>query len=145
MGRGLHQTLETLDGGRIGIGAISIGLAQAAIDAAIGYAKERETFGAPLVKHQAIQWMIADATTQIEAARLMIYRAAWLKDGGHFFSKESAMAKLLATEMAEQVCRNAIQILGAYGYSSEYPIERMYRETDDHRRGDQRDPADGDR
>jgi alkylation response protein AidB-like acyl-CoA dehydrogenase len=129
MGRGLHQTLEILDGGRIGIGAISIGLAQAAIDEAIGYAKERETFGVPLAKHQAIQWMIADAITQIEAARLLIYRAAWLKDCKQPFSKESAMAKLLATEMAEVVCRNAIQIFGAYGYSSDYPLERMYRDA----------------
>jgi alkylation response protein AidB-like acyl-CoA dehydrogenase len=128
-GRGLYQTLEVLDGGRIGIGAISIGLAQAAFDQAIAYARERVTFGVPLTKHQAIQWMIADAATQIEAARLMIYHAAWLKDSGEPFSKEASIAKLYASEMGEQVCRNAIQIHGAYGYSSEYPIERMYRDV----------------
>jgi alkylation response protein AidB-like acyl-CoA dehydrogenase len=128
-GRGLHQTLEVLDGGRIGIGAISLGLAQAALQEAIGYAKGRETFGVPLTQHQAIQWMIADAATQIEAARLLIYQAAWLKDCGESFSKEASIAKLFASEMAEQICRNAIQIHGAYGYSSEYPIERMYRDA----------------
>ncbi len=127
--RGLYQTLEVLDGGRIGIGAISIGLAEAALQEAIGYAKERETFGRPLTRHQAIQWMIADAATQIEAARLLIYQAAWLKDRGEPFAKEASIAKLFASEMGEQVCRNAIQIHGAYGYSSEYPIERMYRDA----------------
>ena len=129
VGRGLYQTLEVLDGGRIGIGAISIGLAQAALEEAIGYAKERETFGVPLTEHQAIQWMIADAATQIEAARLLIYQAAWLKDCGEPFSKEASIAKLFASEMAELVCRNAIQIHGGYGYSSEYPVERMYRDA----------------
>lgn len=129
VGRGLHQTLEVLDGGRIGIGAISLGLAQAALQEAIGYAKERETFGVPLTQHQAIQWMIADAATQIEAARLLIYQAAWLKDCGEPFSKEASIAKLFASEMAEQICRNAIQIHGAYGYSRDYPIERMYRDA----------------
>ena len=128
-GRGLHQTLEVLDGGRIGIGAISIGVAQAALQEAIGYAKERETFGVPLTQHQAIQWMVADSATQNEAARLLIYQAAWLKDCGEPFSKEASIAKLFASEIAEQVCRNAIQIHGAYGYSREYPIERMYRDA----------------
>jgi alkylation response protein AidB-like acyl-CoA dehydrogenase len=128
-GRGLYQTLEVLDGGRIGIGALSIGLARAALEEAIGYAKERETFGVPLIRHQAIQWMIADAATQIEASRLLIYRAAWLKDRGQPYTKEAAMAKLLASEVAEKVCRDAIQILGSYGYSSEYPLERLYRDV----------------
>jgi alkylation response protein AidB-like acyl-CoA dehydrogenase len=129
VGQGLYQTLDTLDGGRIGIGALSIGLAQAAHDEAKLYAKERYSFGRPLAKHQAIQWMIADAAMQIEAARLLIYQAAWLKDKDLPFTKEAAMAKLFATEMAEQVCRNAIQILGSYGYSSEYPVERYYRDA----------------
>jgi len=128
-GQGLYQTLEVLDGGRIGIGAISVGLAQGALDEAIAYAKERVTFGVPLARHQAIQWMIADASTQIEAARLLIYQAAWLKDQGKPFSKEAAIAKLFATEMAEKVCRDAIQILGSYGYSREYPLERLYRDA----------------
>ena len=129
VGQGLYQTLETLDGGRIGIGALSIGLAQAALEEAKRYSQERQAFGRALVKHQAIQWMIADAATQIEAARLLIYQAAWLKDQGLPFTKEAAMAKLFATEMAEQVCRNAIQILGSYGYSTEYPVERFYRDA----------------
>lgn len=128
-GLGLRQTLQVLDGGRIGIGALSVGLAQAALEQAMRYAKERTTFGQPLARHQAIQWMIADAATHIEAARLLVYRAAWRKERGLFFNKEAAMAKLFATEMAEQVCRNAIQILGSYGYSSEYPVERMYRDA----------------
>lgn len=128
-GRGLHETLEVLDGGRIGIGAISVGLARAAHEEALRYAKERETFGRSLAEHQAIQWMIADAATQIEGARLMLLHAAWLKDQGKSFTQEAAMAKLFATEMAEDVCRNAIQILGGYGYSREYPVERLYRDA----------------
>jgi alkylation response protein AidB-like acyl-CoA dehydrogenase len=129
VGQGLYQTLETLDGGRIGIGALSIGLAQAALEEAKRYVHERRSFGRPLAKHQAIQWMIADAAMQIEASRLLIYQAAWLKDQSLPYTKEAAMGKLFATEMAEQVCRNAIQILGSYGYSTEYPVERFYRDA----------------
>ena len=128
-GHGLSQTLTVLDGGRIGIGALSVGLAQAAFEEAIRYAKERETFGLPIAERQAIQWMLADAGTEIQSARLLIYYAAWLKDQGRPFSKEAAMAKLFATEMAERVCRNAIQIHGGYGYSQEYPVERIYRDA----------------
>jgi alkylation response protein AidB-like acyl-CoA dehydrogenase len=128
-GRGLKQTLITLDGGRIGIGALSVGLAQAAYEEALRYAKERSAFGAPLVDHQAIQWMLADAATEIQTARLMIYYAAWLKDQRRSYTKEAAMAKLFATEMGERVCRNAIQIHGGYGYSREYPVERIYRDA----------------
>ena len=128
-GDGLVQTLNTLDGGRIGIGALSVGLAQAAHEEAIRYAKERETFGKPIAEHQAIQWMIADAEMQIEAGRLLIYKAAWLKEKGEFYNREAAVGKLFATEMAEDVARNAIQILGSYGYSSEYPVERIYRDA----------------
>jgi alkylation response protein AidB-like acyl-CoA dehydrogenase len=117
-----------LDGGRVGIGALAIGLAQAAHEAAIQYAKERRTFGVPLAQHQAIQWMIADATTQIEAARLLVYKAAWLKGSGKPYTKEASMAKLFATEIAEKVCFNAIQIHGGYGYSAEFPVERIYRD-----------------
>jgi len=127
-GYGLHQTLRVLDGGRIGIGALAVGLAQAAFEEAIKYAKERSTFGKLLAEHQAIQWMIADAATQIDAARLMVYRAAWLKHNGKPFTKEAAMAKLLASEIAEKVCFNAIQIHGGYGYSAEFPVERIYRD-----------------
>ncbi len=128
-GQGLYQTLQTLDGGRIGIAALSVGLAQAAFEEAVRYAKERQSFGKKLAEHQAIQWMIADASVQIDAARMLVYRAAWMKDRGDFYNKEAATAKLFATEMAESVARNAIQILGSYGYSSEYPVERIYRDA----------------
>jgi alkylation response protein AidB-like acyl-CoA dehydrogenase len=129
LGKGLRQTLETLDGGRISIGALSLGVAQGALVEALNYAKERTAFGQPISDFEAIQWMIADAGTEIEAARLMVYQAAWLKDQGVRFTREAAMAKLYATEMAERVTRNAIQILGSYGYSREYPVERMYRDA----------------
>lgn len=128
-GEGLFQTLQTLDGGRISIAALSVGLARAAFEEAVRYAKDRQSFGKRLADHQAIQWMIADAAVQIEAARMLVYRAAWLKDRGEFFNREAATAKLFASEMAEQVARNAIQILGSYGYSSEYPVERIYRDA----------------
>jgi alkylation response protein AidB-like acyl-CoA dehydrogenase len=128
-GDGLYQTLKTLDGGRISIGALSIGLARAAHEEAIRYAKQREAFGKPISKQQAIQWMIADAACQIDAARLLVHKAAWLKERGDFFNREAAIAKLFATEMAEDICRNAIQILGSYGYSQEYPVERIYRDA----------------
>lgn len=127
-GRGLHQTMQVLDGGRIGIGALSIGLAQAAFEEAVKYAKERKTFGQPIANYQAIQWMIADAETEIDAARLLVYRAAWLKQNDKPFTKEASKAKLFATEVAERVCYNAIQIHGGYGYSSEFPVERIYRD-----------------
>ncbi len=128
-GRGLHQTLAILDSGRVGIGALAVGLAQAAYEAALQYAHERETFGKPIAHHQAVQWMLADAATEIQAARLMVYWVASLKQKGVRYTKEAAMAKLFATEVSERVCRNAIQIHGGYGYSSEFEVERMYRDT----------------
>ncbi len=128
-GLGLQQTLSTLDGGRIAIGAISLGLAEAALEQAVKYAKERTAFGRPIADFQALQWKLADAATEIELARNMIYRAAWLKEQGRPYSIEASMAKLYATEMAERVCYNAIQIHGGYGYSREYPVERMYRDA----------------
>jgi alkylation response protein AidB-like acyl-CoA dehydrogenase len=128
-GRGLHQTLATLDGGRVGIGALALGLAQAAYEEALRYSQERETFGKPIAQYQAIQWMLADAATEIQAARWMVYWAAWLKDNNRPFTKEAAMAKLFATEVSERVCRNAIQVHGGYGYSSEFHVERIYRDT----------------
>ncbi|MCJ7435491.1 MAG: acyl-CoA dehydrogenase family protein [Anaerolineales bacterium] len=128
-GNGLYQTLTTLDGGRISIGAISVGLAQAAFENAVAYAKERYAFGAPIANLQAIQWMLADAATEIAAARNLLYYAAWRKQQGKPYSKEAAMAKLFASEMGERVCRNAIQVFGGYGYSREYPVERMYRDA----------------
>jgi len=128
-GRGLQQTLATLDSGRVGIGALAVGLAQAAFEEALKYSKERETFGKPIASHQAIQWMLADAATEIQAARLMVYWAAWQKSLGKPYTKSAAMAKLFATEVSERVCRNAIQVHGGYGYSSEFPVERIYRDT----------------
>lgn len=128
-GRGLQQTLETLDHGRIGIGALAVGLAQAAYEEAVQYARDREAFGQPIGHFQAVQWMLADAATEIQAARLMVYFAAWQKQQGKRFTKEAAMAKLFATEVSERVCRNAIQVYGGYGYSREFPVERMYRDT----------------
>jgi alkylation response protein AidB-like acyl-CoA dehydrogenase len=128
-GKGLAQTLAVLDGGRIGIGALAVGLAQAAYEAAVAYAKQRETFGVPIAQHQAIQFMLADADTEIAAARLMVRRAAWLKQNGRLYTKEAAQAKLFATEMAERVTRNAIQVHGGYGYSAEFPVERIYRDA----------------
>jgi alkylation response protein AidB-like acyl-CoA dehydrogenase len=128
-GKGLHQTFATLDGGRIGIGALSVGLAQAAFEQAVNYARERKAFGKPIADLQAIQWMLADAATEIEAARTLLYKAAWLKEQGRPYNKEAAMAKMFATEMAERVCRNAIQVHGGYGYSSMVPVERMYRDA----------------
>lgn len=127
-GHGFAQAMMTLDGGRIGIGALSVGLAQAALEEAVRYAKERFTFGQPIAEHQAIQWMIADMATEIEAARTLVYRAAWLKDQGLSFTKEAAMAKLFASEAAERIAFKAIQIHGGYGYSTEYPVERIYRD-----------------
>ncbi len=128
-GAGLHQTLATLDGGRISIGAISLGLARAAFENAVAYAKERHAFGAPIANLQAIQWMLADAATEIAAARNLLYYAAWRKQEGKPYTQEAAMAKLFASEMGERVCRNAIQVFGGYGYSREYPVERMYRDA----------------
>lgn len=127
-GRGLYQTLQTLDGGRIGIGAMAVGLAQAALDEAASYAKERQAFGKPIGQHQAIQFMLADIATEIEAARLLVYQAAWLKDHGQNFTKQAAMAKLFASEAAERAAYKAIQIHGGYGYSAEFPVERIYRD-----------------
>ncbi len=128
-GHGLHQTLQVLDGGRIGIGALSVGLAQAAYEASLAYARTRQTFGSALAGHQAIQHKIADMATTIAAARWLVYRAAWLRDQGQPYTLEAAQAKLFATEMAERVCYDAIQIHGGYGYSREFPVERIYRDN----------------
>jgi alkylation response protein AidB-like acyl-CoA dehydrogenase len=128
-GKGLQQTLHTLSKGRVSIGALALGIAQAAYEASVAYAKERRTFGQPISHHQAIQFMIADMATEIHAARHMLYWAAWLKDQGRHFATAAGMAKLFATEVSERICRNAIQIHGGYGYSREFEVERMYRDT----------------
>lgn len=128
-GDGFKQFLITLDGGRIAIGAMAVGLAQAAFEKAVAYSKERVQFGQPIANFQAIQWMIADMATEIDAARLLVYRAAWLKDKGVRFTKEAAMAKLYASEAAERACYKALQIHGGYGYTKEYDVERYYRDN----------------
>lgn len=127
-GRGLYQTLATLDSGRIAIGALCVGLAQAAFDEAVKYAKERHTFGKPLGDHQAIQFKLADMATSIEAARLLTLQAAWAKDQGQPYTKLASMAKLFASEACEKVAFEALQIHGGYGYSREFPLERIYRD-----------------
>lgn len=128
-GSGLQIGLAALDVGRIGIGAQSVGIAQAALEEAVQYAGQRRTFGVPLENHQAIQLMIAEMATQVEAARLLVYRAAELKDKRLSFSKESAMCKLFASEAACRVTDAAVQIHGGYGYSKAYPVERYYRDA----------------
>jgi alkylation response protein AidB-like acyl-CoA dehydrogenase len=125
---GFAMTMQTLDSGRISIGALSVGLAQGAFEEMVKYAQERHAFGEPIANKQAIQWMIADAALEIEAARTLVYKAAWMRDMGKDYSKIAAMAKLKASEIAEKVCHDAIQIHGSYGYSREYPVERMYRD-----------------
>ena len=128
-GMGLKIGLAALDTGRMGIGAQAVGIAQAALEEGVRYARQRQQFGVPIQRHQAIQIMIADMATQVDAARLMVYRAAALKDKGRPFSKESAMAKLFASEAATQVTDLAVQIHGGYGYSKSYPVERYYRDA----------------
>jgi len=126
---GFRQFMQILDAGRISIGAMALGLAQAAFDAALRYSRERQQFGRPISDFQAIQFKLADMATQLEAARLLIYRSAWLKDNKLPFGKEAAMAKLFASEVGESICREAIQIHGGYGYIEEYHVERYYRDV----------------
>ncbi|QQR89347.1 MAG: acyl-CoA dehydrogenase [Myxococcales bacterium] len=128
-GQGFKIAMKTLDGGRIGIAAQALGIARAAFEKALAYAKERKAFGEVIAKKQAIQFMLADMATQIEAARLLILKAAWLEDRGARHSSESAVAKLFASEMATWVTHKAIQIHGGYGYSTEYDVERHYRDA----------------
>ncbi|MGO0060539.1 acyl-CoA dehydrogenase family protein [Brevibacillus fluminis] len=129
MGEGFKQFLITLDGGRIGIGAMGVGIAQAAFDKALAYAKQRQAFGQSISNFQAIQFKLADMAMQIELARTMVYKAAWLKDQGRPFSKEAAMAKLYASEVAMAATHQAIQIHGGYGYMKEYQVERFFRDA----------------
>jgi butyryl-CoA dehydrogenase len=128
-GDGFKIAMATLDGGRIGIAAQALGIAQAALDASVAYAKERIQFGKPIATLQAIQWMIADMATEIDAARLLVYRAASCVDNGRPYSTEGAMAKLFASETATRVAGKAIQIHGGYGYTESYPVERNYRDA----------------
>ena len=128
-GQGLKIGLAALDTGRVGIAAQSVGIGQAALDEALRYAKQRRQFGVPIERHQAIQMMIADMATLVDAARLMTYRAATLRDKGKRFSQESAMAKLYASEASCKITDMAVQIHGGYGYSKSYPVERYYRDA----------------
>ncbi len=128
-GKGFRIAMETLDGGRIGIAAQALGIARAALEASIRYAREREQFGQAIAKFQAVQFMISDMATEIDAARLLTHRAAYLKDKGVSHSSESAMAKLFASEVAMRVTTKAIQVHGGYGYIKEYPVERHFRDA----------------
>jgi alkylation response protein AidB-like acyl-CoA dehydrogenase len=127
-GRGFHQFLEILDGGRISIAAMGVGLAQGAYDLASAYAKERRQFGQPIAEFQAVRFQLADMATEIEAGRGLLYRAAWLKDRGRPFALEAAMAKLFTGELANRAANHALQIHGGYGFMDEYPISRLYRD-----------------
>jgi len=128
-GMGLKIALSGLEGGRIGIASQAVGMARAAFDAALRYSLDRSSFGQPIFQHQAVQFKLADMATQIEVARQMIHHAAMLKDAGRPCLKEAAMAKLFASEMAERVCSDAIQVHGGYGYVSDFPVERIYRDV----------------
>ncbi len=128
-GAGYRIALANLEGGRIGIAAQSIGMARAAYEAALAYAKERTAFGTAIINHQAVAFRLADMATQIEVARQMTLHAAALRDAGRPCIKEASMAKLFASEMAERVCSGAIQTLGGYGYLADFPVERIYRDV----------------
>ncbi|MBL9102112.1 MAG: acyl-CoA dehydrogenase family protein [Myxococcales bacterium] len=128
-GKGFRVAMMALDGGRIGIAALALGCGLAATDYAAGYAQERRQFGQPIAGFQAIQWMLADSATELDAARLLVLRAAWLKEQGRGFTTEASMAKLMASERAYAACDRAIQVLGGYGYSQEFPVERYLRDV----------------
>ena len=128
-GEGYRIALANLEAGRIGIAAQSVGMARSALEAALRYAKEREAFGKPIIEHQAVNFRLADMATRIEAARQLVLHAASLRDAGRPCLKEASMAKLFASEMAEQVCSDAIQIHGGYGYVADFPVERIYRDV----------------
>ena len=128
-GEGFVIAMKELDGGRIGVGSMAVGIGLAAIDYARDYAREREQFGKPISSFQAIQWMIADSYTELAAARLLMLRAAFLKENGRKFTREASMGKLFATETAKMVVLKAMQILGGYGYTTDYPLERLLRDV----------------
>lgn len=129
IGAGFSDAMQVLDKGRISIGALALGLGEGALAAAINYAKERRAFGHVIADYQAIQWMIADSRTELDAARLLLWRAAALADRGHAFGREAAMAKLFASEAAQRACDRALQIHGGYGYTREFPVERHLRDV----------------
>jgi hypothetical protein len=127
-GKGYRQAMTILDGGRVSIAGFSLGVAAGALESSLKYAKEREQFQQPIANFQAIQWMLADGFTELEAARLLTYRAAFLEDQGKRIPKESAMAKLFSSELAVKASRNAVQIHGGYGFTKDYPVEKYYRD-----------------
>lgn len=129
LGEGFKIAMKTLDGGRIGIGAQALGIAQGALDAAVDYAKERRQFDTPIGRFQGVQFQLADMATQVEAARLLVYQAAFRASAGKSYSTQAAMAKLMASETAMRVTTQAVQVLGGYGYTREYPVERMMRDA----------------
>jgi alkylation response protein AidB-like acyl-CoA dehydrogenase len=128
-GEGFVDALRILDGGRIGIGSMAVGIAQGAFEQALQYARKREQFGKPIGEFQAVQWMLADSATEIEAARLLVRRAAAMRQAGEDVNLASAQAKLFASETAVRVCDRAVQIHGGYGYVKDYPVERAYRDA----------------
>lgn len=128
-GQGFVNAMEVLDGGRISIAALAVGIAQGAFESAVRYSQERQQFGKPISEFQGIQFKLADMATQIDAARLLMYRAAWMKDNGKKTTKESSMAKLFASEVSVRVCEDAIQIHGGYGYTKDYPPEKYWRDS----------------
>ncbi|MEZ4404544.1 MAG: acyl-CoA dehydrogenase [Kofleriaceae bacterium] len=129
VGGGFKVAMSTLDGGRIGIAAQALGIARASLEDSLGYAQTRKTFGKPIGQHQAIQWKLADMATELDAARLLTLRAAYLKDAKASYGKEAAMAKLMASDVANKAARDAIQIFGGNGYVTEYPVERHFRDA----------------
>ncbi|MDO9538011.1 MAG: acyl-CoA dehydrogenase family protein, partial [Thermoplasmata archaeon] len=128
-GKGFGVAMATLDGGRIGIAAQALGIAQAAYEESLKYSKQREQFGKPISSFQAIQWFISDMATEIDAARLLVYKAAFDKWKGRPYTVSAAMAKFFASDIAMKATRNAIQVHGGYGYTKEYPVERFYRDA----------------
>ncbi|MGD1011207.1 MAG: acyl-CoA dehydrogenase [Acidimicrobiales bacterium] len=128
-GKGFKIALATLDGGRVAIAAQAVGIAQGALDASVSYAKDRVQFGKPIAEQEAIQWMVADSATELDAARLLLHHAAWLEDEGLAFSTEAAMAKLFAAETATRVAGRAVQVHGGHGFTERYPVERAYRDA----------------
>jgi alkylation response protein AidB-like acyl-CoA dehydrogenase len=127
--QGFIDTLKILDGGRITIGALSVGLARGALEESVQYAKDRTAFGQPIAEFQGLRWMMADMKTELEAARLLVYRAARLADAGQPYSREASMAKLFASEASNRICDKAVQVLGGYGYIDEFPVERYLRDA----------------
>ena len=129
VGKGFTIAMSTLDGGRIGIAAQALGIARAALEDSLAYAKQRKTFGKAIIEHQAIQFKLADMATELDAARLLTLRAAFLKDQKQPYGKEAAMAKLYASDVANRAAREAVQIFGGNGYVTEYPVERHFRDA----------------